>query len=253
MRRRSAVTTTALVIFGIALGACDLGTPGPDESADPAGTTLAAEPSSDPTPTPGSLEDEYDSPSDMKEYAYLLRDNYLEPWLDDTWPGMPFPYVRFVAEGQEGRESCLDYTGDPAYYTSESYEYCEPDVTVYVGQDTLWEFFRETGDAGPAMGMAHEYGHHIQYQLGVDPPSTPSESIDFENQADCLAGVWARFGKQKGWLEEADDLDDIEQLFPLIASAEDEPDRDHGTLTERRAAFYAGYDEGAEGCGLQSG
>ena len=43
-------------------------------------------------------------------------------------------------------------------------------------------------------------------------------------------------------------------LLPLIASAESEgDDRNHGTLEERRAAFYAGFDSGVTGCGLFAG
>ena len=49
----------------------------------------------------------------------------------------------------------------------ESYEYCPVDQAIYVGQDMLWEFYTRTGDAGPAVGLAHEFGHHIQSQLGV--------------------------------------------------------------------------------------
>jgi hypothetical protein len=252
MRRRSAITTTALVFFGIALGACDLGVPGPDESADPEATVTSS-----PTPAPrgSDLEDKYSTYSDMEAYVADVTDGLLYPWLDATWPSMRRPHVEFVERGDRGREGCLDYEGEQAVYTSESYEYCEPDNTVYVGHDMVWEFFKETGDAGPAMGMAHEFGHHIQYALGVDPPTTPGESIDFENQADCLAGVFTGWARDEGYLDERnnDDLEDIDALFPLIASAEDEPDRDHGTITERREAFYAGFDDGVRGCGLRAG
>jgi hypothetical protein len=261
MRTRSAVTTAALVLFGVVLAACDLGVPAPDDSGEPAPTETTTQAQPDPSASdPGSLEEDYNSYDLMDEYAYRLRDDFIEPWLTATWPSMELPRLRYVASGESGFEGCLDYEGERGRYTSESYEYCPPDESVYVGQDTLWEFFQRTGDAGPAMGMAHEYGHHIQYQLGLEPPSTAAESVDFENQADCLAGTWARYADQQHWLEDASespngrsDLDDIELLFPLIASAEDEEDRDHGTQEEREEAFYDGYERGPAGCGLRAG
>ncbi len=253
MRRRSAVTTAALVLAATTGLACaiEIPTAAPDETPAPAPVTA------EPGPTGSGtidLEDKYDSYDDMDEYVDEVVRGFMYPWLRDTWPGMRQPDVRFVESGERGREGCLDYDGDQAYYTSESYEYCQPDLTVYLGQDTVWEFFRLTGDAGPAIGIAHEFGHHIQYQLGVDPPYTAAESVDFENQADCLAGVFTGWARDNDYLddEDNDDLEDIEALFPLIASAEGD-DRDHGTLQERRAAFYDGYDNGVRGCGLRAG
>ncbi len=36
--------------------------------------------------------------------------------------------------------------------------------------------------------------------------------------------------------------------MPLIASAEDDPGRTHGTLEERIDAFYLGYEQGIQAC-----
>lgn len=252
MRRRSAVTTAALVLTATTGLACAVEIPGAAPEETPAPLPVTAEP----VPAGSEnidLEDKYDSYDDMDEYVEEVVVSFMYPWLRDTWPLMPQPDVQFVESGERGREGCLDYEGEQAYYTSASYEYCQPDRTVYLGQDTVWEFFRLTGDAGPAIGIAHEFGHHIQYQLGVDPPYTAAESVDFENQADCLAGVFTGWARDKDYLDEEDndDLKDIEALFPLIASAEGD-DRDHGTFQERRAAFYDGYDDGVRGCGLRA-
>jgi predicted metalloprotease len=111
----------------------------------------------------------------------------------------------------------------------------------------LWEFYTRTGDAGPAVGLAHEFGHHIQQMAGVGPPRTADESVRHENQADCLAGAWTRYTDKQGWLEYPDDIEDIELLFPLIGSAEG-PERDHGTVAERARSFQLGFDGDVDAC-----
>jgi predicted metalloprotease len=258
MRRQSAVTTAALVLFAVVLGACGISTPNSDNNGQPQVTTLASGPSPAPSGSGTSMEGEF-TYATMGDYAKELADQFMDPWMQATWPSMPLPDVKYIPDGVSGPEGCQDSQGQ-AEYTSNSYEYCDPDQTVYVGQQTLWEFYTKTGDAGPAMGLAHEFGHHVQYELGVTPPQTSAESIVFENQADCIAGTWARYANQQGELEDAahspngrSDLDDIQLLFPLIASAESDTNRDHGTQQEREAAFYDGYNKGPAGCGLSAG
>ena len=192
-------------------------------------------------------------------FSYHTMDDYLEAvtpmitqWIRDTWPGMRAPTVVYVPRGVSGFEDCLDRTGRVATYSSRSYEYCGADQTIYVGQDMLWTFYNLTGDAGPAVGLAHEFGHHIQQRLGVPGPRTLEQSVRYENQADCLAGAWTAYTDRRGWLEYPDDIQDIEALFPLIGSAEGFG-RDHGTARERAAAFQAGLDGGVEACGVPTG
>jgi predicted metalloprotease len=256
MRKRSAVTTAALSLFGLLILGCAIPEPEPFPGGDdPEITTETTEATPTTTETRTSMEGAYDY-NTMDEYVDAVVGSFMTRWLNETWPRMSVPYVQYVASNESGPEACTDYDGNPGEYSGYSYEYCPADLTVYVGQDTLWEFYSETGDAGPAMGMAHEFGHHVQYELGETPPSTAAESIDFENQADCIAGAWAQ------WMEEIEaldteenspngrsDLEDIELMFPIIASAEGE-DRDHGTLEEREQAFTDGYTGGESACGL---
>ena len=92
------------------------------------------------------------------------------------------------------------------------------------------------GDAGPAVGLAHEFGHHIQQLRGVPAPRTAEQSTQHENQADCIAGAWTKYTDEHKWLEYPDDIEDIDTLFPLIGSAEGN-DRDHGTAAQRSQSF----------------
>jgi predicted metalloprotease len=260
MRKRSAVTTAALSLFGVFVLACAIPEPAPFDPGDPDDPTTAtstAQAPPDPTSSRSSMEGVY-TYSTMDEYVEVVVDQHMNPWLNETWPGMREPFVLYVDSGESGPQDCTDAEGNPGTYTGLSYEYCPGDETVYVGQDTLWEFYSETGDAGPAMGLAHEYGHHIQYELDVPAPFTAAQSIDFENQADCIAGAWAGWMEAKGALDTEEnspngraDLEDIELMFPIIASAEDEgADRDHGTLEEREQAFSDGFLGGESACGL---
>ena len=63
--------------------------------------------------------------------------------------------------------------------------------------------------------IAHEVGHHIQYQLGileefydlrgkVSTAEFNALSVRLELQADYLAGVWAHHIQGMGYLEEGD-------------------------------------------------
>lgn len=188
------------------------------------------------------------------QFSHQTMDAYLDAvipmiteWMDATWQGMPHPQVVYVPSGAAGPEDCTDPYGRPVRYSSRSYEYCGAGQVAYVGQDMLWIFYTRTGDAGPAVGLAHEFGHHIQQHAGVPPPRNAEESTRYEDQADCISGAWIRFTDQQGWLEYPDDIRDIEALFPLIGSAEG-PDRDHGTASERAQSFQRGFDGGPAAC-----
>lgn len=77
--------------------------------------------------------------------------------------------------------------------------YCPTDQTMYVDTtffDELAEFGYEQGNLAEAYVVAHEYGHHIQNELGIfsiaDRTATgpDSDTVKVELMADCLAGVW---------------------------------------------------------------
>jgi predicted metalloprotease len=171
----------------------------------------------------------------------------LADYVDATWEQMPPYEVVFVEHGQEGAIGCVDSEGNQDVANDESYAYCGPDETVYVGQATVWQFYDQLGDAAPAVGIAHEVGHHIQAMAGVPAPASAEESIQHENQADCVAGTWVAWANEQGIMEYPDDLEDIDGLMQAIASAEGDG-RDHGTLEERVNSFLYGYENGLVGC-----
>lgn len=79
--------------------------------------------------------------------------------------------------------------------------YCPADTTVYEDLTFFDQLSSQFGaEGGPLAEMyvtAHEFGHHIENQLGLferaDRSGTgpQSDSVRIELMADCLAGMWA--------------------------------------------------------------
>ena len=96
--------------------------------------------------------------------------------------------------------------------------YCPADQSVYIDLSffqELKEKFKAPGDFAIAYVIAHEVGHHVQYQLGIteqvfEMQSKVSESefneylVKLELQADYLSGVWAHYANRAELLEPGD-------------------------------------------------
>jgi predicted metalloprotease len=175
----------------------------------------------------------------------------VQQFFKEQYPRVAAPRnVQLVRSGDSGLSPCRDAAGRNGRYTDNSFEYCSANQTVYIGQDTLWAFYR-IGDAAPVLAIAHEWAHHVQSEAGTRFPRTAAESVRFENQADCMAGAWAKYAREKGWLEYPDDVQDINSLVRAIGSREG-PGRDHGTAAERSTAFEQGFDTGLSACNRYS-
>lgn len=80
--------------------------------------------------------------------------------------------------------------------------YCPNDQKVYIDKSFMHDMLQGQlgAQGGPfALGyvIAHEYGHHIEDQLGIlgklrTQQGPTSDSVRVELMADCLAGVWAK-------------------------------------------------------------
>lgn len=143
--------------------------------------------------------------------------------------------------------------------------YCPADQKVYLDLGFFRELrdrFGAPGDFAQAYVIAHELGHHVQDELGIDaqiqqasqqdPGSANDLSVRLELQADCLAGVWAHSVDQRGDLEAGD----IEEGLNAAASVGDDRIQDattgridpeswtHGSAEQRSRWFRAGFDGG---------
>ena len=133
-------------------------------------------------------------------------------------------------------------------YNDRSYEYCPSDRSIYVGEQSMWKYYSENGDAAPIVGLAHEWGHHLQNEAGmvVRRAHQREDILAQEIQADCVAGAWTGWAKTQNILNEQDDLDDVRQLMKVIAGYG--PERTHGDLAERTEAFTTGLTSGIKAC-----
>ncbi len=226
-------------------------TSSPTASPSPSSTTTLS-----PTASPDSTTQESTipisqgcQPPDMENcYGYEDMQEYLdqiippvEQFFDTAYADMPHPaeYI-YVPEGDTGPTGCTDG------YADDSYMYCPEDQTIYTGQRTLWKLYSDAGDAAPAVGLAHEWGHHVQNVVGVPPAQTTVGQISRENQADCIAGAWVAYADKQGLLNYPDDLYGIDAFLAIIA--EDEPGRSHGDLGERSDSLKLGIGSSLQGC-----
>jgi len=143
--------------------------------------------------------------------------------------------------------------------------YCPPDGTVYVTRASLARDRREFGVRWPyalAVILAHEAGHLVQYVLDLPglAATDDASSRRLEQQADCLAGVWARDAARRGRLEPAVFRDVVRRELAVVSEIHPPPgsgleDYDevatHGGAPERLAAYDRGYAGGPSSCGLR--
>ena len=143
--------------------------------------------------------------------------------------------------------------------------YCPADQRVYIDLGFFDELQSRFGAGGgpfaQAYVIAHEYGHHVQNQLGVldsvrgDPQGPESLAVRAELQADCYAGVWAANAVGTGLIEELTQQDINEGLDAASAIGDDRIQEQtqgqvnpetwtHGSAEQRRRWFSRGYEEG---------
>ncbi|MFI6043490.1 neutral zinc metallopeptidase [Nocardia sp. NPDC051321] len=150
--------------------------------------------------------------------------------------------------------------------------YCPPDRTAYFDVSFFQELVDRFGSSGGPLAqeyvVAHEFGHHIQNQLGDinraqrDPQGANSGAVRTELQADCYAGLWAYYadktpgpGGGQPFLKPLSD-NDINDALSAAASVGDDriqraaqgrvnPEKfTHGNSEQRKNWFLTGYRTG---------
>jgi uncharacterized protein len=143
--------------------------------------------------------------------------------------------------------------------------YCPSDQRVYIDLDFFDELQSRFGAGGSpfaqAYVIAHEYGHHVQNQLGVldsirgDRQGPQSRAVRSELQADCYAGAWAKNAVSTELIEELTQADINEGLDAASAIGDDRIQETtqgqvnpetwtHGSSEQRRRWFARGYETG---------
>jgi predicted metalloprotease len=138
--------------------------------------------------------------------------------------------------------------------------YCPEDQKAYIDLsffDELRQRFRAPGEFAEAYVLAHEIGHHVQHQLGIDRQlqgsgRTNANSVKLELQADCFAGIWGHSTEQRNILE-AGELNEAlnaasqigDDRLQRMSGRGVNPDTfTHGSSAQRVGWFKRGFDSG---------
>ena len=151
--------------------------------------------------------------------------------------------------------------------------YCPADQTAYFDSDFFQlletEFGANSGPLAQEYVVAHEFGHHIENQLGLlnraqqDPQGPESGAVRIELMADCLAGIWAKNATtvpdpETGtpFLEPLTEQDINDALSAAAAVGDDRIQSSqggqvnpeaftHGTSEQRQRWFMIGFEQGS--------
>ncbi|HEX5590089.1 MAG TPA: neutral zinc metallopeptidase [Candidatus Limnocylindrales bacterium] len=190
--------------------------------------------------------------------------------------------AEFADEGRDYGETTLvlfssaTNTGCGQASSSTGPFYCPLDDHVYLDTtffDALASRLDAPGDFAQAYVIAHEFGHHVQDELGIlgsvqdqmqsNPDAANELSVRLELQADCLAGMWGH----SVWTDPDDEnvqsitQEDIQEGIDAAEAVGDDRlqeqatgrvDREswtHGSSEQRVRWFNVGFNEGTlEAC-----
>ncbi len=236
----------ALLFGGNVLGGAAGAAPG--SALDSVGGTSSA-------PTASSLDE-----TDEQFFNFLLGD-VQDFWID-----------RFAESDIRYDEATLTLydtptrTGCGSATAAIGPHYCPLDKGIYLElgffEDILARRFGATGDFAQAYVVAHEFGHHVQNELGIstwvrqqqqaDPRNKNQFSILLELQADCLAGVWAASAEERGLLDRGDTAEALEaaaavgddRIQQSSGQRVNEHNWTHGSSAQRQEWFERGFATG---------
>ncbi|NYD79807.1 KPN_02809 family neutral zinc metallopeptidase [Arthrobacter cupressi] len=192
--------------------------------------------------------------------------------LNSFWPDYLADYNVKYSRPQTVIFSQATDTGCGAATSAVGPFYCPSDRTAYFDPGFFEELVDRFGSSGGPLAqeyvVAHEFGHHIQNMLGdlgraqEDPQGPQSGAVRVELQADCYAGLWARYASTvkdpdtgQPFLEPLTKQDLADALSAASAVGDDRiqeaatgrvsPEAwTHGSSAQRQKWFSQGYSTG---------
>jgi uncharacterized protein len=214
---------------------------------------------------PADAYDDGSNPQTMDQFLTSVTKDVDAYWTKEfSDAGLPEPRVSYawIPEGQTVSSACGEQ-GDTAA------AYCQQDDTIYISQTFANEIYdgalnqqlpgssqgygKAVGDFAVAYIVAHEYGHQVQDELGeFDRYGDSVPTMNFELQADCYAGAWAKHAQDENKLEDGDVQEALDAALAVGDFSTDSPGH-HGTPEQREASWKQGFDSGdPSACTLQS-
>jgi predicted metalloprotease len=176
--------------------------------------------------------------------------------------GLPEPKVSYawIPAGMRAASACGDESGTLG---DSAAAYCPGDDTIYISEKFATDIYdgalngalpgssqgygRAVGDFAVAYIVAHEYGHEVQDELGLfDRYGGQVPTMDFELQADCYAGTWAKSASQRNELDPGDVNEAIDAAL-AVGDFDSSSPQHHGTPEQRAEAWSRGFDAGDPG------
>jgi len=165
-------------------------------------------------------------------------------FADAQWAGV------FKYNNAQFRIPAFFYGGDGAYYDPAKHE-------IVLNMGFLWKNvyrasemtkFQDDGDLGAIIILWHEYGHSIQRMLGVKFAHT----IDYELQADCLAGATFAMAERARLIDPGDEDEAHNSLLYArdTSGTNHAAQTAHGSGRQRTDSFELGRKQGSSACQL---
>ena len=226
-----------------------------------AGATVVGRAAADDRPTDGPatknlvLGSGTNRPETMEDFLTAVTEDVDRYWTDQfAAAGLDEPRVSYawIPDGMTAADVCG--TESPADQVA---AYCPNDDTIYISQQFATDIYEGTldgslpgssqgygsthGDFAVAYIVAHEYAHQVQDELGLFGQDVPT--MDFELQADCYAGTWARSVSDAGRLEDGDEQEALDAALAVGDFDASDPAH-HGTPEQRESAWSDGFESG---------
>jgi hypothetical protein len=176
----------------------------------------------------------------------------LPPLKGGLWSVDGLKVAQSHDAGPAAAEGCIKR--DPNFIVDNG-AFCTADDSIVWDRAPTHLFVKLADKYGPlmlALIFAHEFGHAIQYRLGLFDKNLPT--IDTESQADCAAGAWAAYalkGRAPHFRDTTPQKLDaaLEGFLDGRDSTPGTPqDVSHGNGFDRLSALADGIDKGVTYC-----